>query len=130
MKVAIDCRLVLTSDAAGKSILYGPSVDDCHAEFSNMGEDNAGFFSISASGTYNVPFGSVGAVKGFHSLIEGDYDLALNGAAVIQCRRSAASATTEKLLGYMQGIFTSISITNPSSTDVLRGRLCVFGDPA
>jgi hypothetical protein len=112
-----------------RDLLFGPSVDDATVIMDTYNEAHSGRFQVAAAGTISLGLGSLQACRGCFIRAFGDFDLSVNGGAVIQVRRRPSAAATDMASFYVDGVVTSISVTNTSATAVLGGYFAMWGDP-
>jgi hypothetical protein len=129
MRVKHTINPVVTEDTDGRSVLFG--LDETTAETTLDGLQRAasGVTDLDDAEVFSIPYADVTDARGFFLRMDGgDFDLVINGGAVLQVRRAATGsgtvATSAKCL--MDARTTSLQVTASGA-----GRLtwCIWGDP-
>lgn len=81
-----------------------------------------------ADGEFTIPLTGITDAKGFFIRSDGDFDLRINGGALIQVRRAAtgASTTTTSARVFMEANVTDLKITPQADQRV---HWAIWGDP-
>ena len=76
--------------------------------------------------TKALSFGDVAQVRGLYLEVNQEAVVAINGTTAIQLRK-APGALVAKL--FLEVAISALSVSNPSTTDVLTGVMVCWGDP-
>lgn len=128
MRVKHKLNALVTDDAEGEDVLFGP--DDTRAEVTidNMTKLNSGRLEIAASGTESLPFGDVADVRFVWIKADNDFNLKFNGGTEVLNVKRAGTTGYAKFAAEID--VSSVSIVNPSASAVLKAVFMVYGDPA
>lgn len=130
MRVRHKVALNIAEDTNGTDMLI--EQDDVSSEVILDGpqEANCGRASVVAAGTFTVPLGSVASPEGVFLRASGDFDVSINGGAVLQCRRGNAAAGLTKAASvkfFFEGTISSVSVTAIAAMTLTHA---VWGDSA
>lgn len=129
MRVRSKVNLRVYDATNEQDVLFAPADAGADLIADNFAEVSSGRFNIAASGSFAVPLGTVNAARCLYIRAVGDVDVTLNGAAApIQVRRFPGAAATAPARLYLEGIVTSVTIVNSSSTSAVEGWYCIVGD--
>jgi hypothetical protein len=120
----------ITDDDDGKHKLFGLDEDLIQSTLDGMTEVSSGRAVLPVA-PFTVPMGAITSCKGAYLRAEGDFDLSINGGAVIQVRRPQKGTTAADLAAaatfFIEANISSIAITPIVVNTVLFYAL--FGDP-
>ena len=86
-----------------------------------------GNFSIAASGTENIPFGDVAAVKGIYLEVTAACNVRLNGSLDDIVLTPNASGAVAKL--FLEAVISQVTVENTDGSAALEGVYVIWGDP-
>lgn len=129
IRVSHDVKIITSLDPAGRRLLYSnANATDRVRNIDAFDRTVSGNLSIAASGTESVPLGDVDSPRGVFLKVAADADIIFNASGnTLTLRPPPGTGSSATLL--FEGAFTSISITNPSTTATLTGEFVVWGDP-
>ena len=126
MRVKSKVNVQIYETTAQTDALFKPDDTNAEVNFDTYNEQASGRFALAASGSTALSLGTVTAVAGIYIRTTGNFDVVINGGDTIQIRRPANS--TNALKFYMDGVVTSVTITNASGTAALAGWYAIWGD--
>lgn len=130
MRVKHKANVVISNDKDGKDRLFG--LDDTMSEaiLDGFTEANTGTVALLNAGTFTIPFGGVGVVRGlFLKVTGGDLKVSLNGLDQITVMRGVTGANggravNAKLL--LEAALSSVEVEAVGAVSVI---YAVWGDP-
>lgn len=136
MRAVIDIKIKASQDTNGRRVLFSNENDNtARPQTVDVWQRaTSGLLNIPAGSAETLPLGDVDSPTGVYIQFSGDADITFNGGAEALNIRVPTDSQGNIVPGltaplYLPIAFTSLSITNASSTVALTAEYLVVGDP-
>lgn len=117
----------ISRDTAQKLRLFFPDLSSEAVSIDQFAGAATSVLSLAASAVETISFGDVTDVRGFYLEVNGDCYLRVNGSVDNIPITLAPNASVAKV--FLEVDITEIQIQNISTTELLTGVYCLWGDP-